>query len=167
MKAISDAAFSGQTIVQPPERLSLKLLDISVPAPEGTWTAQANVNGWGQHDMLVRVLGNRELTLMPFMHPQIGSCSTLSPRNLGAAIVTNAPYVGASWSKTTFEVTLGTFVSALACHDLVSGRVLLAEVREEGAAILESDYKVISDLLENIGKAVDEKTRVDEPSAKN
>ena len=46
-------------------------------------------------------------------------------------------------------------------------RVLLAEVREEGEAILESDYKVISDLLENIGKAVDEKARVDEPSAKN
>jgi hypothetical protein len=104
LSAIADAAFSGNKTIERPKTLHLKHLGVTIPAPDGVWTTQENVNGSGLHDMLVRVLGDRELTLMPFVLPNPGSCATLTfASNPQAGVVRGAPYVGSSEWTTAFE----------------------------------------------------------------
>jgi len=163
LKNISEAAFSGQTFIEPPGRVHLKLLDIDVPVPKGKWSAQESNNSIaGRNDMVVRVLGKTELSITPLINPFPGPCSFAGTDGKTAGSVVNNPsYVSQTWSPAAL-VQLPppeTFVSAIVCRNIGSGRSLMAQIMEEGQAIPEADYDVISELLDGIANAVDAKIR--------
>jgi TonB family protein len=156
-------AFSGQTFIELPGRVHLKLLDIDVPVPRGKWSAQEGNNSYaGRNDMVVRVLGKTELSIMPLINPFPGPCSFagVDGRTTGS-VVNNPRYVSPTWFPAAL-VQLPppeTFVTAIVCRDIGSGRSLMAQIMEEGQAIPEADYDVISGLLDGIANAVDAKIR--------
>jgi TonB family protein len=161
LKNISEAAFSGQTFIEPPGRVHLKLLDLDVPVPKGKWSAQESNNSIaGRNDMVVRVLGKTELSITPLINPFPGPCSFAGADGKTAGSVVNNPsYVSQMWSPAAL-VQLPppeTFVTAIVCRDIGSGRSLMAQIMEEGQAIPEADYDVISGLLDGIANAVDAK----------
>lgn len=163
LKNISEAAFSGQTFTEPPGRVHLKWLDIDVPVPKGKWSAQeSNTSSAGRNDLVVRVLGKTELSIMPLIYLFRGPCSfAAADGKTTGSVVNNPRYVSQLWLPAAL-VQLPpseTFVTAIVCRDIGSGRSLIAQVMEEGQVIPETDYDVISGLLDGIANAVDQKIR--------
>jgi len=169
LQRISDAAFEGQNFVEPPGSVHLRLLNLDVPVPEGKWTAQENTNSWGHNDMISRVMGREELSVTPFVFPYPGSCAALgvSDEHIAAKVVQHPGYLGASWSPTAYvqSPSPGIFVQAMVCRDIPSGKMLMAQIMEGGTAIVESDYAVVSALLENIATAVERKMQTEGPAS--
>ena len=160
LNAISDAAFAAEPMVELPDRVHLKILDVDVPVPSGKWSAQENTDGWGHNDGGAPPGPHRTQyhpfhispawSLLRFEDQQPEHC-----RHDGQ----ESSLCGANWSPVAFEQIPppGTFVSAIVCRDLAPRRMLMARVMEEGTTIREADYGIISSMLGSIDNAVYQK----------
>jgi hypothetical protein len=158
---IADAARDQALVITAPGRLALPLLDIEIPIRRDAWGYQQISDTWGKTNVLRRVAKTaaNELMITPFIFS--GRCETfIRTVRFGAArLEKGRNYGGDRWHPDALEEFPHPFKGLLAnaCHDIGNGSVLMARIEYEKPVVALEDMKVIREVLEDIGQAIDVK----------
>jgi hypothetical protein len=158
---IADAARDQALVITAPGRLTLPLLGIEIPIRRDAWGYQQISDTWGKVGVLGRVskTAANELMITPFVFP--GRCETFirTPPFGAAKLEKGRNYGGDRWHPDALEEFPPPFkgLLAYACHDVGNGSVLLARIEYEKPVVALEDMKVIREVLDDIGRAIDMK----------